>query len=95
MKMLGKSTMRKILARETGLPMKHIKEHCEYKRTGGKETIKIGAHSICSCNGRVTISYPVYGSFEDDGSEITYRIRDVELKENERTRLETDMHSEN
>ena len=48
MKMLGKSTMRKILARETGLPMKHVKEHCEYKRTGGKETIKIGAHSICS-----------------------------------------------
>ena len=29
------------------------------------------------------------------GSEITYRIRDVELKENERTRLETDMRSEN
>ena len=72
--MLGRSTMRKILARETGLPKEHIRIYGKYECFGNKERLQLGARTLVAYGGTVTILEPVYGSFEDD-KEITYRSR--------------------
>ena len=60
---LGKRKMVTIFAQETGLPKEHIRIYGKYECFVNKERLQLGAHTLVSYGGTVTILEPVYGSF--------------------------------
>lgn len=70
---LGKAKLRRILSKETGIPIRDIIDYGRYENFGNKERITIGAHTIISKSDGVSIVEPV---FEND--EMRYKARFVE-----------------
>lgn len=78
---MGKARLKRILSRETGIPIGDITVYGHYECYGNKERLVIGSHTIVAANGRVSICEPVYAD-----EEVRYRSRLIDLdatKENE------------
>lgn len=76
---LGKAKLRRILSKETGIPVRDIIDYGRYENLGNKERLVIGAHTIIAKSDGVSIIEPV---FEDN--EMRYKIRIVGGEDNER-----------
>lgn len=76
---LGKAKLRRILSKETGIPIRDIIDYGKYENFGNKERLVIGARTIIAKNGEISIMEPV---FEDN--EMRYKIRIVGGEEDER-----------
>lgn len=72
---LGKTKLKRILHRETGIPIRDIEIHGQYKYYGNKESIVIGSHTITAWNEKIFLSEPV---IHEDSEKITYRTREIE-----------------
>lgn len=70
---LGKVKLRRILSKETGVPLRSVIDYGRYEYFGNKERLVLGAHTIVALNGQVKLIEPVY-----KGEEITYRTRIIE-----------------
>lgn len=70
---LGKAKLRRILSRETGIPVRDIIDYGRYEYFGNKERLVIGAHTITALNGKMKLMEPVFR-----GEEIVYRSRVIE-----------------
>lgn len=68
----GKAKLKRILSKETGIPIKDITIHGRYEYFGNKERLVIGSHTITATNGRVFLCSPV---IRDD--EIEYESREI------------------
>lgn len=77
--MLGEKMMISIMAKEVGASEEYVSIYGVHNVFGEKEVLRLGGHTLVSCDGIISISEPVYGSFEDDG-EISYRNRIIEHK---------------
>lgn len=67
---LGKVKLRRILSRETGVPLRSVIDYGRYEIFGNEERLVLGAHTIVALNSQVKLREPVY-----KGEEITYRTR--------------------
>ena len=86
---MGKAKLKRILSKETGIPIKDITIHGRYEYFGNKERLVIGSHTIVATNGRVFVSSPV---IREDTENVTYRSREIKI---ERPReAETSGHSD-
>ena len=68
----GKAKLKRILSKETGIPIRDITIHGRYEYFGNKERLVIGSHTITATNGRVFLCSPVIT--ED---EIRYQSREI------------------
>ena len=86
----GKAKLKRILSKETGIPIRDITIHGRYEYFGNKERIVVGSHTITAVNNRVFLCSPV---IRDD--EIEYEIREIKSAPiNEAaTSRRTDKHS--
>ena len=69
---MGKAKLKRILSKETGIPIKDITIYGRHEYFGNKERLVIGSHTIVATNGRVFLCSPVIT--ED---EIRYRSREI------------------
>lgn len=87
---LGKSKLGKILAKETGIPVKDVRVYGKYECFGNKERIILGAHTIVAMDGDISIMEPVY-----KGEIPCYQKRVVEHKNERSETAATVEHSGN
>ena len=71
---MGKAKLKRILSKETGIPIRDITVYGRYENYGNKEQIAIGSHTITAWNGKIMISEPVIRESSDT---ITYRSREI------------------
>lgn len=69
---IGKAKLKRILSRETGIPIRDITVYGRYECFGSKERLVIGAHTITALNGEIKICEPDYA-----GEKITYKSRAI------------------
>ena len=69
---LGKAKLRRILSKETGIPVRDIIDYGKYENFGNKERLVIGARTIIAKNGEISIMEPVF-----EADEMRYKIRIV------------------
>ncbi len=70
---LGKVKLRRILSKETGVPVRSVIDHGRYEILGDEERLVLGSRTIIALNGQVKLREPVYPVYEEE--EITYRTR--------------------
>lgn len=70
---LGKVKLRRILSRETGVPLRSVIDYGRYEIFGNEERLVLGAWAIIALNGQVKLREPVYPVYEEE--EVTYRTR--------------------
>lgn len=71
---MGKAKLKRILHKETGIPIRDIATYGRYEYYGNKERLVIGSHTIVATNGRIFCSSPV---IREDSETITYRSREI------------------
>lgn len=71
---VGKAKLKRILSKETGIPIKDIGIYGKYECFGNKERLEIGSHVIVAANDRIFLLSPV---IKEDSEEITYQTREI------------------
>lgn len=69
---IGKARLKRILSKETGIPVRTIGIYGKYEDLGSKERLVIGGHTIVAQLGGIYICAPVL-----KGDEIVYRTRKI------------------